>query len=84
MGDQYYPGGGWYDLEGSYNEVKDAMKDALKERTGIGCGHDWFHIIEYLSGAMVCYGDRGIEVDDSMKIEWNYNYKHLDKPEFYK
>jgi hypothetical protein len=39
-GEEYYPGGGWSDLLGSYPTLHEAKEAAAKQRRG------WWHIVD--------------------------------------
>lgn len=47
-GDNYYPGGGWEDFVGSYDDMCDAV-DAVTAKNW-----DWYQIIDAINGTGFC------------------------------
>ena len=64
---QYYPRGGWYDLQGSFDTPQEAIKAAKTGESMVAeVGYDWWHIIdtETMSIVVTGHGDQIPEADD--------------------
>ena len=57
-GDTYYPGGGWYDLVGTYDSLAAAQSAAAHgwpdryEENAVN-PYDWYHIIDLTTQKMI-------------------------------
>jgi hypothetical protein len=57
VGDYYYPSGGWYDLQDSFDTVEIA-----KGFTKTG-DWTWFHIVDSQTGIIVLEG-KGLDIEE--------------------
>lgn len=54
-GENYYPGGGWYDYRGSFDTAEEASQagGALHNKRINGAWVDWWHVTDMLTGKCV-------------------------------
>jgi hypothetical protein len=56
-GDSFYPAGGWDDLQGDYETLKEARESLSVKRP-----YDWHHIVDTKTGEQVEDGGDGPRV----------------------
>lgn len=55
-GAKYYPGPGWADFAGSFDDVDAAYQAASAHRDRSGHAADWYHVVDSRSGLVVLWG----------------------------